>query len=64
MMMKNCMGETPLMSMFYIVLNRIQKKSVCLHDICMCAVCIYINIINIQSTHTYIMKTKTYLGCD
>ncbi len=27
-------------------------------------VCIYIYIRNIHSTHTYIMYTKTYFGCD
>ncbi len=26
--------------------------------------CIYIYIINIHSTHTNIMYTKTYFGCD
>ncbi len=41
MMMKNCMGETPLMSMFYIVRNRIQKK-VFVYMIYVCVLCVFI----------------------
>ncbi len=34
----------------WIAINRIQNKSFCLHNICVCTVCIYYAYIN---THTY-----------
>ncbi len=57
-----------------IVINRIQNKSFCLHNICVCTVyiyyvlcmCMYVYIHNkyTQYTHIYYVNKNLYFGCD